>query len=99
MKLTKEQCRDILAKQVGDQLAYEMSKPFRKINWEIVEMCEHVFEIIYPEYMLTDEEIPNGYKQLRKVGSLYRRNNRQAHQSETHKGFSGSMPSASQNTR
>ena len=55
MKLTKEQCRDILAKQVGDQLAYEMSKPFRKINWEIVTMCEHVFEIIYPEYMLTDE--------------------------------------------
>ena len=57
MKLTKEQCRDILAKQVGDQLAYEISKPFKKINWEIVDMCEHVFEIIYPEYMLTDEEI------------------------------------------
>ncbi len=46
MKLTKEQCRDILAKQVGDQLVYEISKPFKKINWEIVDMCEHVFEII-----------------------------------------------------
>ena len=46
MKLTKEQYRDILAKQVGDQLAYEISKPFKKINWEIVDMCEHVFEII-----------------------------------------------------
>ena len=57
MKLTKEQCRDILAKQVGDQLAYEISKPFKKINWEIVDMCEHVLEIIFPENRLSDEEI------------------------------------------
>lgn len=74
MKLTEEQCRDILAKQVGDQLAYEISKPFKKINWEIVDMCEHVFEIIYPEYMLTDEEIAERIQAIKEGRSLYGRN-------------------------
>ena len=65
MKLTEEQCKRILAKQVGDLLGYEVSKPFKKINWEIVEMCEHVFEILFPEYILSDEEIAERVKAVK----------------------------------
>ena len=57
MKLTEEQCKRILAKRVGDLLGYEVSKPLKKINWEIVEMCEHVLEILFPENRLSDAEI------------------------------------------
>lgn len=57
MKLSKEQFREILGKQVGDQLSYQMSKSFDKIDWEIVELCERVLEILFPENRLTDEEI------------------------------------------
>ena len=73
MKLTEEQCKRILAKRVGDLLGYEVSKPFEKINWEIVEMCEHVFEILFPEYILTDEEIAERVKAVKEGRKFVRK--------------------------
>lgn len=75
MKLSKEQFGKILGKQVSDQLSYQMSKPFNKIDWEIVEMCEHVLEILFPENELTDEEIAERIQAVKECLNLCGRNN------------------------
>ena len=75
MKLSKEQFREILGKQVGDELSYQTSKPFDKIDWEIVEMCEHVLEILFPENRLTDEEIAERIQAVKECRNLCGRNN------------------------
>ena len=74
MKLSKEQFREILGKQVGDELSYQTSKPFDKIDWEIVEMCEHVLEILFPENGLTDEEIAERIQAVKECRSLRGKN-------------------------
>lgn len=75
MKLSTEQFRKILAKQVGDELSYQTSKPFDKIDWEIVELCEHVLEILFPENRLTDEEIAERIQAVKECRNLCGRNN------------------------
>ena len=74
MELSKEPFREILGKQVGDELSYQMSKPFDKIDWEIVELCEHVLEILFPENGLTDEEIAERIQAIKECRNLCGRN-------------------------
>ena len=77
MKLSTEQFRKILGKQAGDELSYQMSKPFNKIDWEIVEMCEHVLEILFPENGLTDEEIAERIQAIKECRNSCERNNQE----------------------
>lgn len=77
MKLSIEQFGKILGKQVSDQLSYQMSKPFNKIDWEIVELCEHVLEILFPENGLTDEEIAERIQAIKECRNSCERNNQE----------------------
>ena len=63
----------ILAKRVGVFLGYEVSKPLKKINWEIVEMCEHVLYILFPENRLSDEEIAERVKAVKEGRKFLRK--------------------------
>lgn len=70
MKNINDKYRMIIAYRIGDRLENEIFKPFERIDWDVVNMCIHVLEILFPEYVISDEEMDEQIKAI-KEGRKY----------------------------